>query len=371
MIKFLDIQKINEQYTQELNNVASKVIRSGWYVRGKYNESFIENLKLYLEAKHAVGVGNGLDALKLIFRGYKEIGILKDGDEVIVPANTYIASILAISHNNLKPVLVEPSIESYNLDIEKIEKAISKRTKAIMVVHLYGRACWNSELSDIAKKHKLKIVEDNAQALGSEWGGIKTGCLGDAAGFSFYPGKNLGGLGDGGAICTEDDELAKVVEALGNYGSQRKYVNDYHGYNSRLDEIQAAFLDIKLRYLDLENIKRRKIAEIYNSNIRNSDVVLPTWDNEFNLNPNSHVWHLYVIRHQKREALKSYLENKGIQTLIHYPIPPHLQKAYRGQFKMSFPITEKIHREVLSLPMSPVLKEEEVFKVIEAINYFR
>jgi dTDP-4-amino-4,6-dideoxygalactose transaminase len=366
MIKFLDLQKINAQYSDELKQAAAEVIDSGWYLLGERVRRFETNLAAYVGAKHAVGVANGLDALRLILKAYIEMGFMKEGDEVIVPANTFIASILAITDNRLKPVLVEPDINTYNLDISLIEQNITERTRAIMVVHLYGQVCWNEELEIIAQRHNLKIIEDNAQAIGAIWKGKKSGSLGDAAGFSFYPGKNLGALGDGGAVTTNDEQLAEIVRAMGNYGSKIKYVNDYQGLNSRLDEIQAAFLDIKLKYIDNENQRRREIAQFYCKNITNPDIILP------NINNSSlaHVWHLFVIRHPKRDALQKYLSDHGIQTLIHYPIPPHKQQAYKELNTMSFPITEQIHREVLSLPISQILKDEEIGKVVSIINKY-
>jgi dTDP-4-amino-4,6-dideoxygalactose transaminase len=322
-------------------------------------------------------VANGLDALRLILKAYIEMGIMAEGDEVIVPANTYIASVLAITDNRLKPVLVEPDINTYNLDISLIEQHITARTKAIMVVHLYGQVCWSEELETIAKKYKLKIIEDNAQAIGAEYTGgsqsltyiQKTGSLGDAAGFSFYPGKNLGALGDAGAVTTNDDELATTIRALGNYGSKQKYVNEYQGLNSRLDELQAALLDVKLRYIDADNQRRREIAQYYIENIKNDKVILPSYSPNRGLG-GSHVFHLFVIRCTNRDRLQQYLTNNGIQTLIHYPIPPHKQGAYKQMNNVTFPITEQIHSEVLSLPISPVMEWEEVERVVEVINSF-
>ena len=381
MIKFLDLQKINAQYTAELKQVAAEVIDSGWYLLGERVKQFETNLANYIGVKHAIGVANGLDALRLILKAYIEMGIMQEGDEVIVPANTYIATILAITDNRLKPVLVEPDINSYNLDISLVEQHITLRTRAIMVVHLYGQVCWSEELEVIAKKHKLKIIEDNAQAIGaiysignlkSEIINRKTGSLGDAAGFSFYPGKNLGALGDSGAVTTNDDHLAEIVRAIANYGSKVKYQNEYQGLNSRLDEIQAAFLDVKLKYLDAENQRRREIAEYYCKNIANLTVLLPVFTNPQSAicNLKSHVWHLFVIRTAHRDQLQKYLTENGIQTLIHYPIPPHKQLAYKEWNDLSFPITEKIHKEVLSLPISPVMSEEEVVKIVEVINHY-
>ncbi len=365
MIKFLDLQKINAQYAEEMKQVAAEVIDSGWYLMGEKLSQFEENLAKYIGVKHAMGVGNGLDALRLILRGYIEMGVMQKGDEVIVPANTYIATILAITDNDLKPVLIEPDIQTYNLDITQLEKHITPRTKAIMVVHLYGQICWSEELESIAKRHNLKIIEDNAQALGAEWNGKMSGGLGDACGNSFYPGKNLGALGDAGAVTTNDTLLAKVVRALGNYGSNKKYLNDYKGLNSRMDELQAAFLDIKLKYLDKENLNRRNIAQYYCNNIINTDIILPSIRNYKN-----HVWHLFVIRHAQRAKLQSFLKEEGIQTMIHYPIPPHLQKAFLHWNHMNYPITTKIHNDVLSIPINSILEHEEVKFICDKINSF-
>ncbi len=372
MIKFLDLQKINAQYAAELKQAASDVIDSGWFLMGSKLECFEKNLATYVGVKHAIGVANGLDALRTILKAYIELGVMSEGDEVIVPANTYIASLLAISDNNLVPVLVEPNSNSYNLDFDLIEKYITPKTKAIMVVHLYGQVCWNESLVSLAKKHNLKIIEDNAQAIGAEYRGVKTGNLGDAAGFSFYPGKNLGALGDAGAITTNDTELATMMRALGNYGSKKKYVNEYQGLNSRLDEIQAAFLDVKLKYIDKENKYRQHLASLYLNGIKNKDIVLPIPNNsDFKYEENKeHVWHLFVIRHTERDKLQNYLEKNGVQTLIHYPIPPNKQLAYKALNHLDYAITNTIHKEVLSLPISPVTTTDEVMKIIEFINAF-
>jgi dTDP-4-amino-4,6-dideoxygalactose transaminase len=385
LIKFLDIQAINRQYAEELKKAASEVIDSGWYLLGERATAFEKNLSGYLGVNHAVAVSNGLDALKLVLRAYIEMGAMKEGDEVIVPANTYIASILAITQNRLKPVLVEPDINTYNLDISRVEAAITPDTRAIMVVHLYGRVCWSDELEALASKYKLKIIEDNAQAIGAEWNGRKSGSLGDAAGNSFYPGKNLGALGDAGAVSTNDTELAQIVRALGNYGSSKKYYNDYQGFNCRMDEIQAAFLDVKLKYLDAENQRRREIAEYYCENVRNPVIILPDASGHkpqasshkplsslFTLHSSlSHVWHLFVVRSGKRDKLQKYLSDNGVQTLIHYPVPPHKQKAFKEWNHLSFPFTEQIHREALSLPISPVLEDAEVKTIVDLLNSFK
>lgn len=371
MIKFLDLQKINGQYADELKKAAAEVIDSGWYLLGDRVSNYENQLSEYLGVKHAIGVGNGLDALRLILRAYIEMGVMKEGDEIIVPANTYIATILAITDNRLKPVLVEPDYNTYNLDISKIEENITEHTKAIMVVHLYGRICWSEELENIAKKHNLKIIEDNAQAIGAVWNGKKSGSLGNASGNSFYPGKNLGALGDAGAVTTNDDELADVVRALGNYGSRRKYYNDYQGLNSRMDEIQAAFLSIKLKYLDEENQKRREVAQYFCDNIKNEKMLLPNHSFIRPINQSlNHVWHLLVIRTQNRDKLLKYLIENNIQTLIHYPVPPHKQLAYKEWRNLKFSITEKIHEEVLSLPISPLLCNEELKRITSFINNY-
>lgn len=375
MIKFLDLQKINSQYAEELKQVAAEVIDNGWYLLGERVKCFEANLTQYIGVKHAIGVANGLDSLRLILKAYIEMGIMQEGDEVIVPANTYIATILAITDNRLRPLLVEPNIHTYNLDISLVEQNITPRTKAIMVVHLYGQVCWSEELQKIAKKYNLKVIEDNAQAIGAEWNGKKTGALGDAGGFSFYPGKNLGALGDSGAVTTNDDQLAEVVRAISNYGSKVKYLNEYQGLNSRLDEMQAAFLDVKLKYLDIENQRRRMIAEFYCENIKNPAIILPIQSNQLQMdsgttirNLKSHVWHLFVIRHPRRNELQKYLAENDIQTLIHYPFPPHKQPAYRKWNKLNYTITESLQREVLSLPISPIITEEEAFTITNILK---
>ncbi len=366
MIKFLDLQKINIQYQNEIEQKLLKTFRSGWYLLGDEVKTFETNLANYLGTKNCIGVANGLDALRLILRGYIELGHLNLGDEIIVPANTYIASVLAITDNGLIPIFVEPDIETYNLDISKIEQKITPRTKAIMIVHLYGQIIFSKELKALANKKNLKIIEDNAQSIGAEWKGVKSGNLGDAAGFSFYPGKNLGALGDAGAVSTNDNELAKTIRALANYGSNEKYVNSYKGLNSRLDEIQASVLDVKLKYIDQDNNKRKEIAKQYCNEIQNTKIILPN----FPIDRNEHVWHLFVIRTKNRDLLQEYLFERGVQTLIHYPIPPHKQKCYSEFNQLHFPITEKVNREVLSIPISPVMKPEEVQKVISILNSY-
>lgn len=367
MIKFLDLQKVNLLHQQEIENRLLKTFRSGWYLLGEEVKKFEKNLSNYIGSKHTIGTANGLDALRLIFRAYVELGIMQAGDEVIVPANTYIASLLAITDNKLVPVLVEPELSTYNIDISRIEEKISVKTKAIMLVHLYGQVIFSATIKAFAEKYSLKIIEDNAQAIGAQWNGTKTGNLGDAAGFSFYPGKNLGALGDAGAVTTNDDTLAKTIRALANYGSEEKYVNKYQGLNSRLDEMQAAVLDEKLKHLDAENEIRMQVAQYYSENIKNPLIILPEmpWDKS------NHVWHLYVIRTPERDRLQKYLADNGIQTLIHYPIPPHKQQAYPELNELSLPITEQIHNEVLSLPISPVLTDEEINKVVDTINSYK
>lgn len=373
MIKFLDLEKINESFEPELYQAVHRVVRSGWYLLGNELKQFEDELNACLGTKHTIGVANGLDALRLILKAYIELGAMAGGDEVIVPANTYIASILAITDNRLKPVLIEPEIFSYNVTAKKIKDAITGRTKAVMIVHLYGQCAFNEDIREVCNQHNLKLIEDNAQAIGSIWQGKRTGSLGNAAGNSFYPGKNLGALGDAGAVTTQDDELASVVRALGNYGSYKKYENKYQGLNSRLDEIQAALLSVKLKYLDQHNQRRREIAQYYCENISLPGIILPNSNNHslFTMNHAlSHVWHLFVVRHPERDRLQKHLEENGIQTLIHYPIPPHKQGAYKEWNNTSFPITEKIHKQVLSLPISPVMTENEAKKVVEVINCF-
>lgn len=365
MIKFLDLQKINAQHQEALKEAAARVIDSGWYLMGAELANFEKQLADYVGSQHAIGVANGLDALRLILRAYIEMGVMTPGDEVIVPANTYIASVLSITDNGLVPVLVEPNPMSYNIEAAVIEKHVTPKTKAIMVVHLYGQVAWTEALQDIAKKHQLKVIEDNAQAIGASWQGIKTGNLGDAAGFSFYPGKNLGALGDAGAVTTSDPQLAEIVRTLGNYGSRKKYHNEYQGYNSRLDEIQAAFLTVKMKYIEKDFLERRRVANFYLENIKNSAIILP-----YVLTEEGHVWHLFVIRTSKRDELQKYMNNNGIQTLIHYPIPPNKQEAYPTFNKFSFPVTEKIHKEVLSLPISGLMTHEEMKIVVTKINNF-
>ena len=363
MIKFLDLQKVTESHGKEINEAVSRVVNSGWYLQGKENEQFEKDYAEYIGTKHAIGVANGLDAINWIFRAYIEMGRLKPGDEVIVPANTFIASILPLSENGLIPVLVEPDINTYEIDPEKIEDAITPRTKAILIVHLYGQCAYTDKIGDLCKKYNLLLIEDNAQAHGCKFKGRRTGSLGNAAAHSFYPGKNLGALGDAGGLTTDDDELAKTVRALANYGSSKKYVFKYLGRNSRLDEIQAAVLDVKLKHLDADNERRKDIAERYIKGITNPAVItLKVTDRD------AHVFHVFPIRTNKRNELQKYLADNGVQTIIHYPIAPHKQECYKDWNGWSFPISEQIHAEELSLPISPVMTDEEANEVIRLIN---
>jgi len=360
-IFFLDLKKINLRHEKEFNDVFNKFLNSGWYILGEEVKKFEENFADYCGTKYCIGVANGLDALILILKAYN----FEAGSEIIVPANTYIATILAISANGLTPVLIEPDINTYNIDPDKIEEKITKKTKAVMVVHLYGQAAKMDKINNVAKKYNLKVIEDSAQAHGAVYNGKKTGSLGDISGFSFYPGKNLGALGDGGAVTTNNFELAEKIRVLRNYGSEVKYKNTCKGFNSRLDEIQAAILNIKLSLLDEDNQRRQEISKYYRKNIKNKQIILPETPKE-----ESHVWHLFVIRTENRTKLQKYLSDNGIQTMIHYPIAPHKQKAYKELNTLALPITEKIHKEVLSLPISPVMNDEEIKKVVEVINKY-
>lgn len=364
MIPFLNLQLINAQYRDEIIDACSKVIDSGWYIRGEYLNCFEREFAEYCGSSHCIGVGTGLDALTLTLRAWKELGKLNDGDEVIVPSNTYIASILAISENDLTPILVEPDILTYNLCPTKIQNAITDKTKVILVVHLYGKIAPMQEIMKIAKEHSLLVLEDCAQAHGAELQGKKAGSWGDAAGFSFFPGKNLGALGDGGAVITDDYVLAAKVREIGNYGSQKKYVNNSKGVNSRLDELQAAILSVKLKYLDQDNLCRRSVAKEYTEKIDNRLI------GQSKLDGLEHVYHLYIIRTPYRDELIEHLSENGVQSLIHYPIPPHKQKAYPELANLKLPISELIHKEVLSLPISPVMNESEISAIIDACNSF-
>lgn len=356
---------MNCRHQSELLDAIAEVVSAGWYIRGDILQQFEREFANYCGVQHCIGVGNGLDALALILRGYLELGIFRTGDEVIVPANTYIASILAVTYANLVPVLIEPAEASFNIDPDKIETAITSRTRAIMCVHLYGQCCDMEPIRSIARRHNLKIIEDAAQAHGATYKETRAGNLGDAAGFSFYPTKNLGALGDGGAVTTNDTELATCIRALGNYGSHRKYECLYKGVNSRLDEIQAAALRVKLKYLDEENRSRAQIASQYLSRIRNRALALP--------NVCVHgipVWHLFVVRVANRQKFREHLRLHGIETAVHYPIPPHQQKAYEEWRQISLPLTEAIHREVVSLPLSPYMTEETIDLIIRAANQY-
>lgn len=367
MIPFLDLKNINAQYRDELIAACTRVIDSGWYIGGSELESFEKNFAEYCGAKFAIGVANGLDALILTLRAWKELGKLKDGDEVIVPSNTYIASILAITANNLTPVLVEPDINSFNIDPQAIERAVTDKTKVILPVHLYGQLADMPKIMAIAKANDLLVLEDSAQSHGASINGIKAGNWGDASGFSFYPGKNLGALGDAGAVTTNNPELAMMIKALRNYGSHEKYKNLVSGVNSRLDEIQAAMLNVKLPYMDKEVEHRRQIAQLYLTGIKNPLIHLPLQNIDAE-KYDQHVWHLFVVRSEKRDELQKYLSNHGIQTLIHYPIPPHQQQAYKEWNHLSYPISEQLHTEVLSLPISPILSLEDAQKIVSICN---
>ena len=373
MIKFLNLKKQNSKYGWEIEKEILNVLKSGTYILGSYVEKFEKEFAEFCGTKYAIGVSNGLDALRLILKAYIEMGEMKEDDEIIVPANTYIASILAITDNRLTPVLVEPDINTYNIDPFLIEENITEKTKGIMIVHLYGQNAMHPEVERIVNKYELKLIEDNAQAHGCYYRDKRTGSLGDAAGHSFYPGKNLSALGDAGAVTTNNDELGDVIRALGNYGSKEKYVNEYQGLNSRLDEIQAAVLRVKLRRLDEENQIRREIAQYYCDHITLPDIILPSINNsELKKIKNypAHVWHLFVIRNPRRDELKEYLAENNIETLIHYPIPPHKQLAYKKWNNLSFPITEQIHSEVLSLPISGVQNEMQTNLIVKTINYW-
>ena len=400
MIKFLDLQAINAAHGAEIEEAILRATHSGWYLRGEETRRFEEAYAKYIGCRHAICCGNGLDALRLIFRAYIEMGLLHEGDEIIVPANTYIASILAVTDNHLKPIFVEPDIDTLQIDGTLIEQHITPRTRAIMIVHLYGRCAYTEQIGDICNRHSLLLIEDNAQAHGC-MGQLtihnsqftigsatpsehekhqdnncqlsivncefrKTGSLGHAAGHSFYPGKNLGALGDAGCVTTDNDELAAAIRALGNYGSEEKYVFRYSGYNSRIDEIQAAVLAAKLPYLDDDNHHRATIAELYYKGIDNPLIRLPRY-----VVPEHNVYHLFPIFCEERDRLQQHLKERGIETLIHYPIPPHLQECYQEYAHLSLPITEQIHQTELSLPISPILKESEAIDIIEAINTFR
>lgn len=384
MIKFLDLKGITDLYADEIKQAVNSVVDSGWYLQGNANKQFESDYAQYIGTNYCVGVANGLDALIWIYRAYIEMGVMQPGDEVLVPANTYIASILAITENGLKPVLVEPDITTFEIDDKLIEQAITPRTKSILIVHLYGRCAYTEKIGELCRKYNLKLVEDNAQAHGCSYyienGKLKiennesaanfifkkTGSLGDAAGHSFYPGKNLGAFGDGGAVTTNDEKLATCVRTLANYGSQRKYVFQYCGRNSRLDEIQAAILDVKLHHLDEDNSRRQHVAKYYYEHINNPLITMPT-----RLSDENNVYHIFPVLCHERDRLQQYLTENGIQTLIHYPIPPHKQECYKEWNAMSLPVTEQIHQQELSIPISQVLTDEEVKEVVGVLNTFK
>ena len=366
MVKFLDLQAITAVHGDEIKAAVNRVIDSGWFLQGNENQQFELDYAKYIGTGHCVAVANGLDALKLIMRGYKEMGIIKDGDEIIVPANTYIATILAITDNNLVPILVEPTFDHLEMDIDQVEQHITPRTKGVMTVHLYGRIAYNDKLGEICKKYGLKLMEDCAQSHGCAWKGIKTGALGDAAAHSFYPAKNLGALGDAGAVTTNDQELASVIRALANYGSPQKYIFKYVGMNSRMAETDAAVLDVKLKYLDEDNQARQKLAAYYYENIKNPLITLPK-----RIADENNVYHQFPIFCEKRDELQAFMKENGIQTLIHYPIPPHKQECYKTWNNCSYPITEKIHAQELSIPMNQVLKRLEAKLIVDSLNSFR
>lgn len=367
MIDFLSLKNITAKYADEIHEAVLRVVDSGWYLQGKETDCFERSYAQYIGTQHCVACGNGLDALTLILRAYKEMGKLSDGDEVIVPANTYIATILSITENGLIPVLVEPKLDTLQIDDSLIEQHITPRTKAVMIVHLYGRLAYTDRIGSVCKQHGLLLIEDNAQAHGCRYGEQLTGSLGDAAAHSFYPGKNLGALGDAGAVTTNDEQLAATVRSLGNYGSQRKYVFQYEGRNSRMDEIQAAVLSVKLKHLNADNAHRQKIARYYYENINNQYVTLPE-----RLDDASNVYHLFplLVSEGKRDAMMEHLKKGGVMTLIHYPIPPHKQECYSTMNSIELPITQKIHHEELSIPISPVMTIDEASLVVDCINSF-
>lgn len=370
MVKLLDLQAITMQHGDEYKAAVNRVIESGWFLQGNENKQFEADYAKYIGTDVCIAVANGLDALYLIMRAYKEMGVMQDGDEIIVPANTYIATIIGITRNNLVPVLVEPTFDNLEIDIDKIEAAITPKTKGIMIVHLYGRVAYNDKLGEICKKHNLKLMEDCAQSQGCAWKGVRTGALGDAAAHSFYPGKNLGAFGDAGAVTTSDKELASVVRALANYGSQKKYVFKYVGMNSRMSEPDATVLDVKLKYLDEDNKKRQELAAYYYENIKNPLITLPS-----RIADENNVYHQFPIFCERRDELQKFLADNGVQTLIHYPIPPHHQECYEKESwntpRLSLPITEKIHEQELSIPMNQVVSMEEAKIVVDVLNAFK
>lgn len=366
MVKLLDLQSITMQHGDEYKAAANRVIESGWFLQGKEIEKFESDYARYIGTSQCVSVANGMDALYLMMRAYKEMGVMQDGDEIIVPANTYIATIIGITRNNLVPVLVEPTWNNLEIDIDKIEAAVTPKTKGVLIVHLYGRVAYNDKLGEICKKYNLKLMEDCAQSHGCTWKNVKTGALGNAAAHSFYPGKNLGAFGDAGAVTTSDLELAQVIRALANYGSQKKYVFKYVGMNSRMSELDAAVLDVKLKYLDEDNAKRQKLAAYYYENIKNPLITLPA-----QIPDENNVYHQFPVFCERRDELQEYLKLNGIQTLIHYPIPPHKQECYKEWNERSYPITEKIHAQELSIPMNQVITQEQAKEVVSVLNSFK
>ncbi|WP_077197463.1 DegT/DnrJ/EryC1/StrS family aminotransferase [Prevotella ihumii] len=364
MIEYLSLKRITAMHEEEIKEAVNEVIASGWYLNGKAVQRFEHNYSRYIGTQHCITCGNGLDALYLILRAYKALGVLNEGDEVIVPANTYIATILSITDNGLIPVLVEPSLDTLEIDDTLIEAALTPRTRAIMLVHLYGRCAYTERIGTICKQHNLKLIEDNAQAHGCTYKGKRTGSIGDAAAHSFYPGKNLGALGDAGAVTTNDEALAKLVRTLGNYGSSRKYVFDYRGKNSRMDEVQAAVLDVKLKYIDEDNTRRKEIAFLLEQGIDNPCITIPKASERDN------VYHIFTLLTPYRNELQTFLSEHNIQTMIHYPIPPHRQLAYKEWNTLSLPITEQIHQQELSIPCNPVMIPKEIEELIETINSF-
>jgi dTDP-4-amino-4,6-dideoxygalactose transaminase len=361
MISYLDLRQVNARYDDEIRNAVSRVLDSGWYLRGEATRRFEQHYADYIGTRYCVGCANGLDALTLIFRAYIDMGVMKEGDEVIVPANTYIASILSITENRLKPVLVEPDPETLQIDERLIEQAVTPRTRAVMIVHLYGRCAYTDRIGDICRRHHLKLIEDNAQAHGCRFQDKLTGSLGDAAAHSFYPTKNLGALGDAGAVTTNDETLARLVAALGNYGSAQKYIFDHVGRNSRMDEIQAAVLDVKLRHLEEANAVRREIASIYINKVNHPLIHIPRCDRDS-------VWHIFPILCPQRDALRQYLLDHGVETQIHYPIPPHRQQCYPQWHYLSLPITERIHSQELSLPCNQTMTASEADQISTLLN---
>lgn len=370
MVKLLDLQAITMQHGDEYKEAVNRVIESGWFLQGNENKRFEADYAKYIGTDECVAVANGLDALYLIMRAYKEMGIMHDGDEIIVPANTYIATILSITKNHLTPILVEPTWDNLEIDIDRIEEAITPRTKGVMIVHLYGRVAYNDKLGEICKRHNLKLMEDCAQSHGCAWKGVKTGALGDAAAHSFYPGKNLGAFGDAGAVTTSDQTLASIIRALANYGSQKKYVFKYVGLNSRMSEIDAAILDVKLKYLDEDNKKRQALATYYYENIKNPLITLPV-----RIEDENNVYHQFPIFCERRDELQKFLDVNGVQTLIHYPIPPHHQECYLNvkwnNPQLSLSITEKIHKQELSIPMNQVISAKDAKVVVDLLNAFK